>query len=679
MTKLRVAVDIGGTFTDICILDEDSGALRVAKTASTPDDPLVGAMRGLGEANVDLRDVTLFSHGTTVATNALITRRLPPAAMICTEGYRDVIEIRRSNKEDLWDTYKDVAQPYIRRRDRLTVRERIDHGGRIATPLDEADAREKARILRKRGVDAVAVCFMNSFINPTHENRVKEILQEELPGVEITTSSETLPEIFEHERFSTTVVNAILSPVVGGYVARMNEALQQGGYASDLLMLHSGGGVMTPATAGQFAGRLAGSGIAAGAIASRHIAMLCGYENSIGLDMGGTSCDVSLVFGGESRVTKDWHIEFGYPIRFPSIEVLTIGAGGGSLAWIDDAGSLHNGPQSAGADPGPACYGRGNAVPTNTDANLALGRLGTSLAGGQIELDRAASEAAVQSGVAEPLGMDPTAAAKAIVSVANANMADAVRLISISRGYDPRDFALVAFGGAGALHGVALAKELSIPTVIVPPNPGVTSALGCLLVDVRHDISQTYLAAADADPADIEARFGAMEAEAHGRLVKEGVAEADMLLQRSIDMMYQGQWRSLQVPVASPFTSVPDAVGAFHADHDREYAFRRDDTPVELFRLNLAAIGTVAKAELMRHAANGARAVADSSRMVHFDEVEEGVETPIYSHDGLPAGAVIEGPAIVEQLDSTTVVPPGVRAEVDEWLNIRIHVAEAKT
>ena len=678
MTKLRVAVDIGGTFTDICILDEDSGALRVAKTASTPDDPLIGAMRGLEEAEVSLKDVTLFSHGTTVATNALITRRLPPAAMICTEGYRDVIEIRRSNKEDLWDTYNDVAQPYIRRRDRLTVRERIDHGGRVATPLDESDAREKARILRKRGVEAVAVCFMNSFINPQHEARMKEILQEELPGVEITTSSETLPEIFEHERFSTTVVNAILSPVVGGYVKRMNDALQQGGYASDLLMLHSGGGVMTPATAGQFAGRLAGSGIAAGAIASRHIAMLCGYENSIGLDMGGTSCDVSLVFGGESRVTKDWHIEFGYPIRFPSIEVLTIGAGGGSLAWIDDAGSLHNGPQSAGADPGPACYGRGNTTPTNTDANLALGRLGTSLAGGQIELDKAASETAVREGVAEPLGMDPVTAAKAIVSVANANMADAVRLISISRGYDPRDFALVAFGGAGALHGVALAKELSIPTVIVPPNPGVTSALGCLLVDVRHDLSQTYLAlAAEADPAAIEARFGEMEAEAHGRLVKEGVAEADMLLQRSIDMMYQGQWRSLQVPVASPFTSVPDAVAAFHADHDREYAFRRDDTPVELFRLSVTAIGTVPKAELMSHAANGAKAVAESSRMVDFDEVEGAVETPIYSHEGLPAGVTIEGPAIVEQLDSTTVIPPGVRAEVDEWLNIRIHVAEA--
>ena len=481
MTNLRVAVDIGGTFTDICILDEDSGALRVAKTASTPDDPLIGAMRGLEEAKVDLKDVTLFSHGTTVATNALITRRLPPAAMICTEGYRDVIEIRRSNKEDLWDTYNDVAQPYIRRRDRLTVRERIDHGGRVATPLDEADAREKARILRKRGVEAVAVCFMNSFINPQHEARMKEILVEELPGVEITTSSETLPEIFEHERFSTTVVNAILSPVVGGYVKRMNDALQQGGYASDLLMLHSGGGVMTPATAGQFAGRLAGSGIAAGAIASRHIAMLCGYENSIGLDMGGTSCDVSLVFGGESRVTKDWHIEFGYPIRFPSIEVLTIGAGGGSLAWIDDAGSLHNGPQSAGADPGPACYGRGNTTPTNTDANLALGRLGTQLAGGQIVLDKAASEAAVRTGVAEPLGMDPVTAAKAIVERRQRQHGGCGAAHLHQPGLRPARLRARRLRRRGArCTAWALAKELSIPTVIVPPNPGGDVGSGLL-------------------------------------------------------------------------------------------------------------------------------------------------------------------------------------------------------
>ena len=277
MPNLRVAVDIGGTFTDICILDEVSGQIRVAKTASTPDDPLEGTMRGLTEAGIDLKDVTLFSHGTTIATNALLTRRFPSSAMVCTKGYRDVIEIRRANKEELWDTYKDVAPPYIRRRDRLVVNERIDHAGRVVTPFDEAEAREVARILKKRGVEAVAVCFMNSYMNPAHELRMREILEDELPEVQISTSSETLPEIFEHERFSTTVVNAILSPVVGRYVTRMSDQLKDGGYKSDLLMLHSGGGVMTPATAKHFAGRLAGSGIAAGAIASRHIATLCGF------------------------------------------------------------------------------------------------------------------------------------------------------------------------------------------------------------------------------------------------------------------------------------------------------------------------------------------------------------------------------------------------------------------
>lgn len=677
MTNLRVAVDIGGTFTDICILDEATGQIRVAKTSSTVD-PIEGALRGVKEADVDLKDVTLFSHGTTVATNALITRRLPRAAMICSRGYRDVIEIRRANKEELWDVYKDVAQPYIRRRDRLVVSERIDQAGNILTPLHEAEAREVARVLKKRKVQAVAVCFMNAYISPVHELRMKEILEEELEGVRITTSSETLPEIFEHERFSTTVVNSILNPVVSEYVLQMSEDLKAGGYKSDLLMLHSGGGVMTPATAKDFAGRLAGSGIAAGAIASRHIARLCGFENSIGLDMGGTSCDVSLVYAGESRVTKDWAIEFGYPIRFPSIEVLTIGAGGGSLASVDDAGSLRNGPESAGANPGPACYGKGNEVPTNTDANITLGRLGTKLAGGQITLDRAAAETAVQKGVAEPLKIGLHEAAKAIVSVANANMADAVRLISISRGYDPRDFALVAFGGAGALHGAALAKELSIPTVIVPPNPGVTSALGCLLVDIRHDLAQSYLkTATDADPKDIEANFLQMEAEAQSRLDKEGVKPGDIILQRSIDMMYQGQWRSLQVSVSSPFTSMEEAIDSFHVNHEREYAFRRDDAPVDLFRLNLTAVGVTQKAELAKHHSNGGELKAQATRMVSFDEADEPIETPIYEHEKMPAGVSFQGPAIIEQLDSTTVVPPGVRAEVDEWMNVRIHITEA--
>lgn len=670
--NLRVAVDVGGTFTDICIMDEASGLIRIEKTSSTRD-PIDGILSGVEKAGIDLSKVALFSHGTTVATNALITRRLPRAAVVSTKGFRDVIEIRRANKEDLWDVYKDVVPPYVPRRDRLTVPERVDAAGRIVEPLDEAAARDVARVLRKRGVAAIAVCFMNAYLNGANERRMREILKEEMPDIPVSISSQVLPEIFEHERFSTTVANAVVSPVVVDYTTRLGDRLAEGGYSRDLLLLHTGGGVMTPASVKDFAARLAGSGIAAGAIASRYIAGLCGFPNSIGLDMGGTSTDVSLAYEGQSRVTKDWYIEFGYPIRFASIEVLTIGAGGGSLAWTDAAGSLRNGPQSAGAYPGPACYGNGNTQPTNTDANVTLGRLGTSLAGGKVTLDPELAVAAVEEGVARPFGLGLHEAADAIVKVANANMSDAVRLISISRGYDPRDFALVAFGGAGALHGVDVARELSIPVVIVPPNPGVTSALGCLLVDMQHDFSQSCMVGADeAEPAEIEAQFGELEKEALARLTHEGVAEGDIVLQRSIDMMYRGQWRSLAVNAPRPIGKIADLVDSFHAEHQREYNFRRDDAPVSFFRLNLKAIGVVPKAEFAVHAPTGATPEPASRRRVWFDG--EGLDTPVYNRDELPCGFVFEGPAIVEQLDSTTVVPPGASAEVDRFLNIIIRV-----
>jgi N-methylhydantoinase A len=674
LQNLRVAVDVGGTFTDICIMDETTGLIRIEKTASSPD-PIDGIMAGIGKAAIELSKVALFSHGTTVATNALITRRLPRTAMVCTKGFRDVIEIRRANKEELWDAYKDVVKPYVPRRDRLTVLERVDAQGAVVMPLDEAGARKIARILKRRNVAAVAVCFMNAYVNGANERRMKQILEEEVPGIPVSTSSGVLPEIFEHERFSTTVVNAALSPVLVNYTARLGERLKQEGYTRDLLLLHTGGGVMTPASVKDFAARLAGSGIAAGAIASRYIAMLCGFENSIGLDMGGTSTDVSLTYEGQSRVTKDWHIEFGYPIRFSSIEVLTIGAGGGSLAWADEAGSLRNGPQSAGASPGPACYGNGNRQATNTDANVVLGRLGTSLAGGKIMLDPALAAAAVDE-VAVSFGLTREAAADAIIRVANANMSDAVRLISISRGYDPRDFALVAFGGAGALHGAAIAKDLSIPAVIVPPNPGVTSALGCLLVDVQHDFSESYFATADdADPVAIEAEFGKLEALALERLAHEGVTSADIVLQRSIDMMYQGQWRSLGVAAPSPIGAMCDLTEAFHRSHEREYNFRRDEAPVGLFRLNLKAIGVVPKAELAAHAPTGATPQPTSRRPVWFD-ADVGVDTPVYERADLPAGFSLKGPAVVEQVDSTVVIPPGTTASVDKYLNIIIRMSE---
>ncbi len=673
MSKTRIAVDVGGTFTDVCIMDEDNGEIRIQKTASTPDDPMKAIINGIEAAQVDLSDVEMFSHGTTVATNALITRNMPRTAMICTEGFRDVVEIRRANKEDLWDTYKDVAKPYIPRRDRLTVKERTDAAGKILKELDEEEAYRVAKILKRRNIKAVAVCFINSYINGQNERRMKEILEEVLTDTHISISSQVMPEIFEHERFSTTMVNAAVSPVVVDYVSRLGDQLSKDGYKRDLLLLHSGGGVMTPASVKDFSARLAGSGIAAGAIASRFIGNLCGYENSIGFDMGGTSTDVSLSYKGTSSISKDWFIEFGYPIRFPSIEVMTIGAGGGSLAWQDEGGSLRNGPQSAGAFPGPACYANGNQIATNSDANVVLGRLGTKLAGGEITLERELAEGAVRETVASPFNMELHEAAEAIINVANANMANAVRLLSIARGYDPRDFALVAFGGAGALHGVSVAEELSIPVVIVPPNPGVTSALGCLLVDIQHDFSDSYMAdASTTRPTDLEMSFRSIEKEAVKRLKHEGVSGENTILKRSVEMMYQGQWRSMSVSAPSEITDMNALIESFHSEHEREYNFRRDDAPVSIFRIAVKATGLVPKADLPKYKVSEHTPEPAISRSVWFNGIS--YETNIFERSFLKAGAKLLGPAIIEQVDSTVVIPPNSTGSVDKYLNIIIRV-----
>jgi N-methylhydantoinase A len=664
-----VAVDVGGTFTDVCVLDQASGELTVAKVASTAD-PIDGVMAGVEQAGVDLSHTALFCHGTTVATNALITRNLPKAAMVCTRGFRDVVEIGRGTRDDLWDAYKDNAEPYIRRRDRLEVGERVDHRGEVVAELDEDEAREVARILARREVETVAVCFVNAYANGDHERRMAEILREALPDAAISTSSGVLPELFEHERFSTTVANAVLSPLVTGYVNRLEHRLKDDGYDGDLLILHSGGGVMTPEAVQELAVRLAASGIAAGAVAARYTAALCGHDNVIGVDMGGTSTDISLVHDGNLRTTNEWFVEYGHPIVFPSIEVLTIGAGGGSLARIDAAGSLRNGPQSAGSDPGPAAYGKGGEEPTNTDANLVLGRLGERLVGGGMSLDRDAAEQAIRTHVAEPLGLELHEAADAIIAVANANMADAVRIISLQRGYDPREFALVVFGGAGPLHGAALASELGVPTVLVPPRPGTWSALGCLMVDIRHDLSEMFLRpASDADATELDDAFGRLEAKGRELLASEGVEEEGITLERSIAMRYLGQWRSLEVAFEGDLDA---AVERFHTEHEREFSYRRDDAPVELYRLQLVATGATEEVKLPKHDPGGDMPEAAETRTVYFGG--EAVDTPVYAREDLPAGVSFEGPAVIDQLDTTTLVPPGVRAEVDEWLNIRMEV-----
>lgn len=676
-TRVRVAIDVGGTFTDVFILDSN-GNQTVAKVPST-SNPIDAVMNGAAAARIDWHDVELFTHGTTIATNALITRNFKPAAMVTTKGFRDVLEIGRGTREDPWDAYKEGTPPYVRRRDRFAVTERINYRGEVIEPFNEAEAREVARILHKRKVTAVAVCFINAYVNGAHELRMAEILAEELgPDVAITTSHETHPEIFEDDRFSTTVANTILAPIIRPYARDIDRRTTEAGYEADVLLLHSGGGVITPATAEKYAARLAASGIAAGAIASRHFAGLCGYKNAIGLDMGGTSADISLAADGHLRMTDKWEVDWGHPICFPSVEVLTIGAGGGSLSWLDKAGSLRNGPQSAGSVPGPACYKAGGTEPTNTDANIILGRVGTELAGGTMKLDRDAALGAMKK-IADALDLNVIDASLATLRVANANMADAVRLISIARGHDPRDFALVAFGGAGPLHGVDIARELNIPVVIVPPNPGVTSAVGCMLVDVQHDVTRMFFKdAVEADPADIEAAFREIEAEGRQRLETDGVEEKDMTFQRLVDMRYRGQWRSLAVPVSGQIKSMKEAIAIFHNEYQKAHNFRREDFPVEIYRLTVRAIGVTPKPSFPKvEIDKNAQATPKGTREVWFHGQSEAMTTNLYDRDHLAAGVTIKGPAIIDQLDSTTVIPPDCVAHIDEWLNIQIKLDAA--
>ena len=672
MGKYRFAVDVGGTFTDVFVFDENEKEVFIRKVPSTPSNPEKGIVNGVEASGVKGEEIIQFSHGTTVGTNALIERKLPKTALITTRGFRDAIEIGDSTRQDLWDAYTDVAEPYIKRRDRFEVTERVDYAGNVVEPLNEDEVRELARILKKREVKSVAICFINAYNNGDHELRTKEILREELgDDVFLSTSTETLPEIFEHERVSTTIINAVLGPTVSNYIQKLEKEMEKHGYDGDILVLHSGGGVMTSETVPRYSARIASSGIAAGAIASKYIANLCGFENAIGFDMGGTSTDISLMYENELRITTDWAIEYGYPIGFPSIEILTIGAGGGSISWIDEGGSLRNGPQSAGAEPGPACYDLGGTEPTNTDANLVLGRLDTKLLDGGLELNKEASLEAIRK-IAEPFGLDVASAANSILQVANANMCDALRLISVRRGYDPRDFALVSFGGAGGLHGAYLAKEMDIPTVIIPPNSGVAAAMGCLMVDVQHDITRTFLRdASKVSLEELRAEFNEMDAEAKALLEAEKIDEEDMHFIHYVDMRYAGQWRSMSITLGEGVVSIEDALEEFHAEHEREFSFSNRDQVVEIYGLRVAAIGTVEKPNLPKRIVDGeAEDALIETRQVYFEESGGYVRTPIYQRDKLPTEVPIEGPAIVNQLDSTIVVPPFFTFHADEYRNL---------
>lgn len=673
--QYRVGVDVGGTFTDLVMLDRETGETRTVKTPSTPAKPSEGILNALGLLGIDMADIEFFAHGTTVGTNALITRRkLSKTALICTRGFRDVLEIGRGPRPDLWDAYLDPAPPYVRRRDRFEVTERIDYQGAVVEPLVEQEIAELVEILRAREFKAVAVCLLHSYVNGDHERRIGEILERELPGVHISLSHVVLPEIFEFERTSTTVINACLAPVLTDYLDDLESKLNAQGCKADVLVLHSGGGVMQARTIGRLAARAAKSGPAGGAAAMASIANGCGFPNAIGLDVGGTSSDISLMIDGELKFSNETSVEYGYPIMFPSVDVVTIGAGGGSVAWVDGGGSLRNGPQSQGADPGPACYLRGGTEATNTDANLILGRLSEDgFLGGQMSVSRDASLKVVGE-LGEALGLDVNATAAAILRVANANMAGAMRLVTIRRGYDPRDFALVAFGGAGPLHAADVARDLDIPTVIVPTWPGLTSALGCMTIDTRHDLSKSFIASAEGLELDVlNQEFEALETIVRERLSHEGFPDDKVTIERMADMRYLGQWRSLTVRYELDLDAEAGVVlDHFHAEHERAYAYSNLDQPVEIYGLRVVAIGSLdqdAFRAARAHRVSGEK-IEIRSREVYFDEADGFVETAIYSHDQLPAGYELSGPAIVEQMDSTVVIPPKWDARVDEVGNI---------
>ena len=682
--RYRVAVDVGGTFTDL-IAEGDDGELVRAKVPTTYPDFQRGVVGAVRAAGIPFDELTIFLHGTTLATNAVIARSGARTGLVATKGFRDLIEIRRANRprEGMYDVAWSPAPPLVPRRNRLTVTERVDYLGRIVTPLDEEQARVVGRAFRKRGIESIAISFLNAFLCPDNEQAMARILREECPDAFITLSSEIIPVILEFERTSTAVVNAYVEPIVRRYMKNLGDDFRAEGYTGEILVMQSSGGVTTAEGAGRGAARTIMSGPAAGVIAAQALGAEIGLGHLISFDMGGTSADIATIHGGQVRITQESNIDFGIPVVLPSIDIATIGAGGGTIAWIDEGGVLKSGPQSAGSTPGPACYGAGGKAATNTDANLVLGVLGTKgFAGGAMSLHRDLAHAAVGK-LAEQLGLDPVRTANGIIQVSNANMVQAIRQVTTERGYDPRDFALVAFGGAGPLHCADLAVQMSIRKVIVPPNPGLTCALGLLFTDVRCDFTKTFHRRTDQLKCeDVETEFAAMEARARSTLYASNFTDDRIRIERVAQLKYYGGFEAVALPitVAAPkfdAAALAALLAQFAAEHEREYNYSLDDVPLEIQLLQVVAYGLIDRPQrtpVAKPSAVGgdAHAALTGEREVFFHEQDDFLTTRIYDRSGLLAGASVRGPAIVEQMDSTILIRPGMSAVVDEYGNLII-------
>ncbi len=675
----RIGIDSGGTFTDVCLFDDATGMVAVWKVPSTPDDPsraiARGTQEGVERVGASPAEIAYFGHGTTVGTNALIQHRGVKTGLITTEGFRDLIEIGRQKRPDLYDLQADKAPPLVTRDLRFGVAERVRHDGSVETPLDEDAVRQAARALKAEGVKAVAIGFLYGFVRPEHEEATKRIVTEEFPEAFICASHEVAPEFREYERISTAVVNAYLGPVMQGYIRRLADRLKELGLKAVPHLTQSNGGVIGFDMAARLPVRTVLSGPSTGVVAAQAIGAMIGIPSLITFDMGGTSSDVALLDDGEAKLASEANVH-GYPIKAPMLDIHTVGAGGGSLAAIDSGGLLKVGPRSAGADPGPVCYGRGAIEPAVTDANVVLQTLNpTHLLGGRMPIDQSLSKQAIGS-LAEELGLDLMATAQGIISVVTANMAKAIRVISVQRGHDPRDYALVAFGGAGPLHAARLARELDMTRIVVPRNPGIGCALGLLLTDLRANFATTRLATlSDALVPDMAEIFVALQEQADHWFAEEGVASADRRLKRTADLRYHGQNYELAIDVPdgpiTPATIAALAEGFANA-HKRLYGFVAEGEAVQLVTYRVEAVGLVPKAAFRPEPDAGPDAshALIGSREVWFPEAGGFVACPIYDRDKLKSGNRFAGPAIVEQMDSTTVLLPGMTATVEPYLNL---------
>ncbi|HEX3536872.1 MAG TPA: hydantoinase/oxoprolinase family protein [Stellaceae bacterium] len=680
----RIGVDSGGTFTDVCLFDEATGRIVVWKVSSTPADPsgavAHAVVEGLAQIGAMAGEVSYFGHGTTVATNALIQHRGAATGLITTAGFRDLLEIGRQKRPDLYDLQADKPPVLAERSSRHEVPERLRHDGRVEIPLDEAAVRAAVQGLRAREVKAIAICFLYSFLDPAHEATARHIVAEEFPEAFVCASHEVAPEFREYERLSTTVVNAYLGPIMAFYIRGVAERLDALGVKATPHLTQSNGGVIGFDTAARLPVRTVLSGPSTGVVGAQVLARLAGIDDIITFDMGGTSTDVALMQGGEARLARE-AVVHGYPIKAPMLDIHTVGAGGGSIAFIDAGGLLKVGPRSAGADPGPACYDRGNAEATVTDANIVLQTLNpTHLLGGRMKIRQDLARTAIAR-LAAPLGMDALAAAEGVLAVVTANMARAIRVISVQRGHDPRDYTLVAFGGAGPLHAARLAAELDIRRILVPRSPGILCAMGLLLADLRTDFATTRLMALSSVTAeDIDAIVGGLRRRCESWFADERIAPTARRITLSIDMRYAGQNYELSVPL--PAGQVTDATieglaAGFAATHRRLYGFIAEGEPIQLVTFRAEASGIVRKAEL-RPAAPGGQDARDAhlgQRKVWLPEAGAFVSCPLYDRDRLAAGNRIEGPAVVEQMDATTVIPRGAVATVDPYLNLIVELS----